>query len=125
MTSFLLPLSPFPPFALTRAEYAPGLHARPGAVGYRVRIARTGVDFETFAESTFAIAGDGRTFFDEPLFVPSQTTHVTVSAVDRNYYEYYRTLSDPFAGAPPSRLEGGYGVFGSLVELTIRSLNVR
>jgi hypothetical protein len=96
-----------------------------GAAGYEVRIAMLDAHFETFADSSFAIAVHGSTFFDEPLFVPGLTTTVAVTAVDRNYYEYYRALSDPFAGAAPSRLRGGYGVFGSLVPLAIRTLNVR
>jgi len=31
--------------------------------------------------------------------------------VDVNYYDYYRSQSDPFAGAAPSHLVGAVGVF--------------
>lgn len=47
-----------------------------------------------------------------------------VAAVDSNYYDY-RVLSDPFVRAPPSRLQGGLGVFGSLVPVTVRTLRVQ
>jgi hypothetical protein len=48
-----------------------------------------------------------------------------VSAVDANYHEYMRIQSDPFAGAPPSRLIGAEGVFGAMVPMLIKSYDVR
>jgi hypothetical protein len=50
---------------------------------------------------------------------------VTVSAVDVNYYDYYRAQSDPFAGAPPSHLTGAVGVFGAYVPMLGGQLQVR
>lgn len=72
-----------------------------------------------FAQSSVTLAGTARTPFDEPIFGSDRAT-ITVSAVDANFYEYYRTRVDPFAPAPASRLSGGIGVFGAIVPIVVR-----
>lgn len=82
--------------------------------------------YHTFGNGTVTLAGTARSpLEDEPMFVAGRRTVVVLCAVDSNYYEYYRVLSDPFAGAAPSRLSGGLGVFGSIVPIVVRRLDVR
>jgi hypothetical protein len=59
------------------------------------------------------------------VFVPGFPQAVTVSAVDSNFYDWYRTRNDPLSGAGlASRVPGGFGVFGSLVRLRFQDLRV-
>jgi len=52
------------------------------------------------------------------VFIPGFPQAVTVSAVDSNYYDWYRTNNDALSGSGlVSRVRGGIGVFGSLVRL--------
>jgi len=101
----------------------------PGAKSYYVAIsgrqnlgAKGVLDIEryfTFADTSLTLPGTMKWFwFDEDrVFIPSDTITVVVAAVDDNYYTYYHVFVDPFAGAPPTRLTGAIGVFGSLVPL--------
>ena len=59
------------------------------------------------------------------MFEPGSQTTVLVSAVDINYYQYYRVLSDPLSAAAPSHLTGALGVFGSVVPIVARRLDVK
>lgn len=77
-----------------------------------------------FASGSITLPGTARTLDDGDVFLEGPTTTVVVLAVDVNYYEYYRMLADPFIGAPPSRLTGGIGVFGSVVPIAYRRLTV-
>jgi len=104
-----------------------------GAAAHEVRIrSRFGadaccfdVDYSAFADSTFVMSGHATTLADDPIFLTRSVVTATVAAVDGNYYEYFRVLSDPFVGAPPSRLRGAVGVFGSLVVVRRRTLKVQ
>ena len=105
-----------------------------GAAAHEVRIRAVSLqpdfccydfDYSVFADSTFVISGRARTIADDHVFLPRSVTVATVAAVDANYYEYFRVLSDPFVGAPPSRLRGAVGVFGSLVIVRRRTLKVQ
>jgi hypothetical protein len=59
------------------------------------------------------------------VFIPGFAQAVTVSAVDSNYYDWYRTHNDPLSGEGLiSRVSGGLGVFGSLVRLRYDSVQV-
>ena len=50
------------------------------------------------------------------VFVPGFDQHVWVAAVDRSYYDYYRSGNDDFTGRGLlSNIDGGAGVFGSVV----------
>ena len=52
------------------------------------------------------------------VFFPGFPQAVTVSAVDSNYYDWYRTHNDPALGRGlVNRVQGGFGLFGSLVRL--------
>ena len=88
---------------------------------------RTGVNtffvqtYRTFADTSITIAGSARTADNDPVFVPG-SGQVLVTAVDDNYYTYYHLNVDPFAGAPPSRLTGALGVFGSVAPILSRVL---
>jgi hypothetical protein len=59
------------------------------------------------------------------LFIPGFPQAVTVSAVDSNYYDWFRTHNDALTGTGlVNRVSGGLGVFGSLVRLRLLDLNV-
>lgn len=70
-----------------------------------------------FADTSIELAGTARSLDNRPLFAPGGTTFLMVSAVDENYFAYYHPTVDPFAGAPPTRLVGALGVFGSAATL--------
>jgi hypothetical protein len=75
-----------------------------------------------------AIRGDARNFFADdltPLFFPGFVQTLTVAAMDSNLYDYYRSASDPFSGVGLiNRLEGGFGVFGSIATVVKREIAV-
>jgi hypothetical protein len=59
------------------------------------------------------------------VFVPGFPQAVTVSAVDSNFYDWYRSQNDPLTGSGlVNRVRGGLGVFGSLVRLRFDDLRV-
>lgn len=74
-------------------------------------------DYRVFTDTAIAIPGTALMLAGDMVFPPGARATVSVSAVDANYYEYYRAQSDPFAGAPPTPLTGAVGVFGSIVPL--------
>ena len=75
--------------------------------------------YTVFTDTTITIAGTARTFENEEIFKTGFTAAVHVAAVDDNYYTYYHPVVDPFAGAPPSRLTGAIGVFGSIAPVML------
>jgi hypothetical protein len=59
------------------------------------------------------------------VFVPGFRQVVTVSAVDSNLYDYYRTVNTGFTGSGiVNRVKGGIGVFGSYSTILRRSIDV-
>lgn len=59
------------------------------------------------------------------VFIPGFPQAVTVSAVDSNYYDWYRSSNNTLTGAGlVNRVEGGLGLFGSLVRLHLLELRV-
>jgi hypothetical protein len=59
------------------------------------------------------------------VFIPGFPQAITVSAVDSNFYDWFRTHNDELSGTGViNRVEGGLGVFGSLVRLRFDSLTV-
>ncbi len=61
----------------------------------------------------------------ERVFIPGFRQEVTVIAADSNYFDYYRTRNDPFTGSGIiNRLQGGIGLFGSVVLVRARMLDV-
>jgi hypothetical protein len=80
--------------------------------------------YAAFLDTSLTLAGTAR-HFDDDIFFVDNTAMVVVYAVDANYYAYYRGVGDLFAGAVPSRLTGGLGVFGAVVPVAQRRLAVR
>jgi hypothetical protein len=59
------------------------------------------------------------------VFVPGFPQTVSVSAVDSNYYDWYRTRNDAISGEGlVNRVQGGIGVFGSLVRIRLDQVHV-
>jgi hypothetical protein len=89
-----------------------------------IRSLRTS-EYRTFADTSITIPGTQLTVAGDPVFPRGRPVEVLVSAVDMNYYDYYRAQSDPFAGAAPSHLVGAIGVFGAVVPLLLTELQVQ
>ena len=59
------------------------------------------------------------------VFLPGFPQAVTVSAVDSNFYDWFRSQNDEYSGTGLiNRVTGGLGVFGSLVRLRFQDLAV-
>jgi hypothetical protein len=104
----------------------------PGARSYQVSVSDGdrvdgGQSFHylVFADTSISIPGTLRSIDNDPVFPLGKRVRVVVAAVDDNYYTYYHAQVDPFAGAPPSRLTGALGVFGSVVPIISRQYDVR
>jgi hypothetical protein len=100
----------------------------PGARSYEVIVVQRGRDeivYRTFVDTSIAMPGRMLTIEGDDVFQYASSIDVIVSAVDANYYDYYRSQSDPFAGAAPTRLIGAVGVFGSNVPMLLAGLEVR
>jgi hypothetical protein len=100
-----------------------------GARSYFVRIDTPFGPRTFFTESTeVRLPGLLRNVDVEDLphvFLPGFAQAVTVSAVDSNYYDWYRTHNDEISGEGLiNRVSGGLGVFGGLVRLRFDSLQV-
>lgn len=103
--------------------------ATPGARSYFVRIDTPFGPRAFFTESTqVRLPGLLRNTERDELphvFFPGFAQAVTVSAVDSNYYDWYRTHNGELTGEGLiNRVSGGLGVFGSLVRLRFDSLTV-
>jgi hypothetical protein len=72
------------------------------------------ITYREFADTSITIAGTARTLENDAVFPLGARAAILVSAVDDNYYSYYKLHVDPFAGAPPSRLSGAVGLFGAI-----------
>lgn len=96
---------------------------------YALRIESPFGPFFMFTDSLdFALTGDARNLFANDLqhvFIPGFRQDLIVAAIDSNFFDYYRTNNDPFTGAGIiSRINGGLGLFGSMVILSSGTLNV-
>ena len=103
--------------------------ASPGARSYVVRVETPFGPRTFFTDSTrVRLTGDLRNVDVNVLprvFIPGFPQTVTVSAVDSNYYDWYRTNNDALSGTGLiNRVRGGIGVFGSLVRLRFQELRV-
>ena len=100
-----------------------------GARAYLVRI-ETPFGPRTFftGGTSLRLPGDLRnTDVDElpHVFFPGFPQAVTVSAVDSNFYDWYRSSNNTLTGAGLiNRVEGGLGLFGSIVRLHLQELRV-
>jgi len=96
-----------------------------GAASYEVRVQSPAGVYALFADTPVALPGTLRSLDGKAAFVSPLAAQVTVSAVDANYYRYYRTNGDPFTGAAvQGNLTGAQGVFGSIVVVAWRTLRV-
>jgi hypothetical protein len=103
--------------------------ASPGARSYFVRIETPYGPRSFFTDSTrVRLTGELRNVELKPLprvFIPGFPQAVTVSAVDSNYYDWFRTHNNALSGTGlVNRVSGGLGVFGSLVRLKFQDLRV-
>ena len=100
-----------------------------GASSYFVRVETPYGPRAFFTDSTrVRLTGDLRNVDLQLLpkvFIPGFPQAVTVSAVDANYYDWYRSHNDAVTGLGLiDRVQGGLGVFGSLVRLRYYDLSV-
>jgi hypothetical protein len=103
--------------------------ASPTARSYFVRVDTPYGPRSFFTESTHVrLPGMLRNVDVEELphvFFPGFIQAVTVSAVDSNYYDWFRTHSAEITGEGLiNRVAGGLGVFGALVRLSFDSITV-
>ena len=99
----------------------------PGAAGYEIliRLSRSSREYRAFTDTAFTLLGTALTITGDEILPRGEDATVVVSAVDVNYYDYYRSQSDPFAGAAPTHLTGAVGVFGSIVPIYTMGLLIR
>ena len=103
--------------------------AAAGARSYFVRIETPFGPRTFFTDSTrVRLTGELRNIEVMALprvFIPGFPQAVTVSAVDSNFYDWYRTHNDALSGrGVVNRVAGGLGVFGSLVRLRFHEFGV-
>lgn len=103
--------------------------AAPGARSYFVRVETPFGPRSFFTDTTrVRLTGDLRNIDVAGIprvFIPGFPQAVTVSAVDSNYYDWFRSHSNTISGTGLiNRVRGGIGVFGSLVRLRFEDLHV-
>ncbi len=103
--------------------------AAPGARSYFVRIETPFGPRAFFTDSTrVRLTGELRNIDVSAIprvFIPGFPQAVTVSAVDSNYFDWFRTHSNAITGTGLiNRVSGGIGVFGSLVRLRFDDYHV-
>ncbi|HKN65259.1 MAG TPA: DUF4249 family protein [Gemmatimonadaceae bacterium] len=96
-----------------------------GARSYEVFVRSRVSTYRVFTDTSIVMAGTTLTTGGDPVFPAGTRVRVIVSAVDQNYYDYYSTQSDPFAGPAPGHLAGAIGVFGSIASVMSLQLTVR
>lgn len=100
-----------------------------GGAAYQVRIESPYGAWFSFTDSTRAWLTGTLRNPDVPLlphvFLPGFRQLLTVSAIDANLYDYYRTTNNSFVGyGAVSRVRGALGVFGSMVTVVRQNLTV-
>ncbi len=98
----------------------------PLARTYALRVESPFGAFLLFSDTAhLELPGTLRNFFADQLqrvFIPGFQQIATVSAVDTNFFDYYRSRNDPFTGSGIiNRLTGGIGLFGSAVTVLSRN----
>ena len=106
-----------------RLSWEPALAART----YLLRVNSPRGPYHMITDSqSIRLPGSLRDFFTEGLpsvFVPGFRQTLQVSAIDTNFYDYYRSQNNPFTGSGLiNHLVGGTGLFGSLVPLETRAI---
>jgi hypothetical protein len=107
----------------------PGPASAIGAARYLVRLATPYGPVTLFTDSARVRLAGSLVNIDAPgaprAFQPGFVQNVEVAAVDRNYYDYYRTEGSPRGGSLQlSHLSGAGGLFGAYVRLGVRSVTV-
>ena len=102
----------------------------PDARTYAIRIETPNGPWFLFSDSTqFSLAGTLRNFFSDGLpavWYPGFVQPLSVVAADRNFYDYNRSGNDPFGGSGLiSSVQGGLGLFGSVLPILRRDVSVR
>lgn len=103
--------------------------AAPGARSYFVRIETPHGPRSFFTDSTHVRLPGGLRNSDldaiPRVFIPGFPQTVTVSAVDSNYYDWYRTKNDGVSGEGlVNRVQGGIGLLGSIVRVRFQTVTV-
>jgi hypothetical protein len=99
-----------------------------GARGYQVFIQSTAGIFSLFATDTAVVMPGTMQVLDngEDVFERRLTHVVTVIAVDENFFDYYhRTIDFSTSTGLVMHLDGGIGVFGSVVTVATRTIVVK
>jgi hypothetical protein len=98
-----------------------------GARSYQVFVHSKDDSYSVFADTsvtlpgTLQVQGSGDHVFDHGV-----SYMLVVMAVDENFFDYYHRLSDDFAATGlVMHLEGGVGVFGSVVTIATRTIVVK
>jgi hypothetical protein len=99
------------------------------ARGYEVRVDNPYMPWLGITENTsVALQGSLRNTGSDNLahvFIPGFRQNISVSAVDENLYEYYRTVNSGFTGSGiVNRMTGATGVFGSFVTIARKAIDV-
>ena len=98
-----------------------------GARSYQVFIRSTAGSYGLFADTSVVLPGTMQRLDNgEDVFERRLTHQLAVIAVDENYFDYYHRTSD-FATATGlvMHLDGGIGVFGSVVTVATRTIVVQ
>ena len=100
-----------------------------GAWGYEILVkGPTGTRQDFTRDTTVAIAGTVEYYTPtgvQDVLLPESPAEVAIGAVDRNYYDYYRSLPNPLTGDTRiMHMTGGLGLFGSYVLLRLVVLDV-
>jgi hypothetical protein len=101
----------------------------PRAPAYQVRVESPDGAWSSFTDSTrVALTGALRNPDLARLprvFLPGFRQLVSVTAIDANMYDYYRTTNNSFVGyGAVSRVKGAFGVFGSAVTVARSNVTV-
>jgi hypothetical protein len=99
------------------------------AAAYWVEILAPEAPYDLFTfDRDVSISGDTRNVFTNEfvkVFYPGFLQTMTVAAIDSNVYDYYRSGNDPFTGSGLiNHLKGGLGLFGSVVVVDRRQVDV-
>jgi hypothetical protein len=107
-----------------------GWPAVPLAARYELRVESANGPFTTFVDSLEYLVSGSLTHRDQAgrpnVFWPGLRQVITVSAVDANYFDYYRSGSDAISGRGLiMHVTGGLGLFGSMARVRERTVDVR
>jgi hypothetical protein len=116
-------------FDATRDTYVFSWPAAVSLDRYAVQIQTPFGPFQTFSNvESLAVNGSLRNFQRDRfprVFVPGFRQALHAFAVERHYFEYFRSANDEFTGQGlVSNIEGGTGVFGAIHPIRVQDLDV-